>query len=473
MPLIVLLSLSACFAFSIQINPLVDEVKPGESISYNITLTNDLSYERTISMYILSDKLVSFFKPSYQVVVPAHESIVVNFLGMVNSEASQGKYYDNIYFDLGGGVSTSQVFSYTIKGPEEFFVLNEVIVPDEVDPRDEFDIVVNFDNGYNERIQKVYAIIDLTSQSGNSLYYSLEVIDVVLGSNNVSIPIKLNSDLPPTRADLDVSISWYDLDFGSVSKSFDIIGYVLNNTIDINSASITTLTNGVELVNNGTLAIPNFDYTLELNNFESWFISSASTDYSITNNAIIFHVPKLLPGESIDLTYNINYTVFYLLPFIIILFVYVSNRINSKISVGKEVSELKSSHDSIVFKVVLNVTNISNKSLTKVKVKEFLPALISDVFDFGTLVGDVKNVDNKRFVVWNLGKLRPNEKTILSYRIKSRMGFIGELKLDNSVVEVFDNNGKIINTEKIKPIIIDVNPKVKTPEHKKETKKKK
>lgn len=471
--LLLLLTVSACFAVSVQVEPVETSVKPGETIIYNINVDNDMNYAKQVVFYMISDKLNQHsFTPSYKITVPANNEEVVVLKATLPASISAGRHYDSVYFEIDDVVQSSQTISYTVEGPEQHFSFNSITVPGQVDPREDFNVTLNFFSNY-ERVEKVYASVDVYEADGTSLYYSLEVLDVSEGNNSVIVPVSLDSKLSPVTASVRVNISWYDLSFGSKIEEFSIIGYAENTTEVTSSTSITALTNSIIIENNGTLVIQGFDYEVPVNSLDLYFVSSASTSYTLTSNSIIFHVPELYPGESVELTYELNYSILYLLPFLVIGIIYLIHYFTRSVVIKKEIFEFKKTHNLIGFKVVLNLTNVSKNKVNRIRVKEVLPPIISDVFDYGTLSGEVKKVGDTKFIEWNLGKLRPNEEVILSYKMRSKIGFIGELKLEPTIVEVLNAEGRVQSTVRTNTILIDITSKKKEPEKKIEKKEKK
>jgi len=472
---LLLLSISACFAFSIELIPADNSVKPGGIIHYNISMTNDLSYEKTVVLYMLSDKLTQHvFLPSYQVKIPANTKTVVQLSAVVPVDSSAGRYYDSIYFEIDSVVYTSQTISYTVEGPEKHFDFKSISVPAVVDPRYPFNVTLHFENNYYEKVQKVYASVAIYKEDGDSLYYDLKVLDTPEGNNTADIEVNLNPSLLPTTANVRVNITWYDLSFGSKVEQFSIIGYTRNTTDIVKSTNIVSSTNGVVIENNGTLVIEGFDYELSVSSVDAFFISGATVDYSLVNNTIVFHVPELAPGESVTLAYELNYSVLYLLPFLVLGVVYLIYYFTRTVSVKKEIFEFKNYHNAVNFKVVINVSNVSRNKISRVRVKEFLPLIISEVYDYGTLKGELKkDKKSRKFIEWDIGKLKPGENVILSYRMRSKVGFIGELKLKKGLVEVLDAEGETKTTITTNKIIIGVRPKTTKDEETREEHKKK
>lgn len=448
---------SSAFALSVQITPVDNSGRPGDILEYSIYLSNPATTEKTVLMYMIST-LSNTFEPAYQITVPASGSETITLYLNLPTSVTEGRYYDSVYFDIDNLIQDTQTISYSVEGPEQYYDFKSLSVPSQVDPREQFNITLNIENGY-EAVERVYATIEVYEEDGTDLFYSVEVIDTLFGNNSIDLPVILNPELSPTTANVRVSLSWYNSDMGSLIQPFSIIGYELNTTEPVSSTTITSTTSGKVITNNGTLALQSFDYEIPLNQLDVYFIFDASVDYTLTSESIIFHVPELLPGESIELSYESSYSIMYLLPFALIGLVYLFYYFTRTISVKKEVYEMKRGLNYVGFKIVLKITNISNKKIKRLRVVEPLPPIISQVYDYGTLHGELKTTKGQKNIRWNLGILKPNEEVILSYKVKSKIGLVGELRLDKGFVEVRDANSQVISKVSTNTIIIQTSKK--------------
>ncbi len=454
-----LLCLSSAFSFDISIQPINNSVKPGGTISYEIKLENNDMYNRSVLIYMISNVLSASFSPSYSVEVPAGSNMTIILRARVDNSMSEGRYYDSVHFVIDKVIQTSQTISYTVEGPEKYFKFYSLDVPAVVDPRKEFNITLNFENGYGDRVSKVYAIVEIFKEDGESIFYSLKVIDTPVGNGSATIPINLNSSIGPTIANVRATIKWYSTSFGSKVAEFKIAGYTANSTSSISNATIVSSKNGLIVRNSGTLPISGFDYKMKIGKLDALFISGASVDYELEDGYIVFHVPDLEPGESVELYYETNYLVLYLLPILIFGMVYAVYYFKRKVVISREVLEFKSGRSHIGFKVVLKVKNVSKKTIPLLKIREPIPPIMSEVYDFGTLKGAVKRKGEKRYIVWEAKNLHKGESIVLSYRMRSRVGLIGELRLEGTEVELFDRLNRSRGVEKGTPIVIDIEPK--------------
>lgn len=441
-------------ALSIQITPVDNSGRPGDVLTYNITFSEELgSISKGVLMYMISSFGYSFSPESHITVIPGTTETVTLYL-MLPETVSMGRYYETVFFNINDVPSSFQTIGYTVEGPEQYFEFESLTVPATVDPRVPFTIILNVDNGY-EQVSRVYASVDVYQEDGTSIYYALKVLDTPVGNSDIPIEIRLNPGTMPAAAFVKVNLSWYDVSFGSKVQQFSIMGYARNTTEIAESTTITSSTNSILISNNGTVAIPSFDYEVPIAKADIYFIRSASTNYVLTSNSIIFRVPELLPGESVELYYTTDYSILYLIPFLFIGLVYVVYRFTRTVALTKQVFELKSNINFITFKVVLKLVNVSSKRISHLRVIEPVPPIVSEVFDYGTLHGELKTVRNGRHIFWLLGELRPNEEVILSYRMKSKVGLIGSLVLERGKVEVLSSSGKILDKVFSDKIIIE------------------
>ncbi|VVB76418.1 Uncharacterised protein [Candidatus Tiddalikarchaeum anstoanum] len=445
--------LSSAFSLSVQVLPIDNSGKPGDVLNYSVTLSEDTGFNKSVLLYMITPLAYSFSPASHVNVVPGTSTTTYLYLNLPRNGV-EGRYYETIFFDVSGASSGTQTIAYTIEGPDRYFSLNSVSVPSHVDPRLPFNISLNIGNSYDQ-ITRVYASVDIFQSDGTSLFYTLKVIDTPLGNTSINVEVALNPDTLPTDASIRVNLSWYDLSLGSVIEHFSIIGYARNTTEQISSTSVTSSTKGVTIINNGTIVIHGFDYEVPVNGVDLYFIRGASTSYSLTSDSIVFHVPELMPGESVGLEFTTDYSVLYLLPFLFIGLIYFMYYLTRTVMVSKDVFELRTGLNTITFKVVLKVSNISSKRVNHLRIVEPIAPIISEVFDYGTLHGELKTAKGVRSVVWNLGELKPREELILSYRVRSKIGVVGTLVLDRGYVDILDSSGKVISKVYTNRIVIE------------------
>lgn len=444
---------SSAFAVSVQVLPLNSSARPGGVLSYKFTFSEEGLRSRTVLMYMITTLSYSFSPSSQITVMPGETSDVYLYL-MLPPSVNEGRYFETVFLDIDGAAQSMQTISYTVEEPQKYFSLKSINVPLSVDPRVPFNIFLNIENSYSQ-ISRVYSGIEIYRDDGTSLFFNERVLDTPLGNVTIPIEVRLSPDVLPGVVNARVNLTWYDLELGSKVEQFSISGYSGSASSPVAGNSVTSSSKGIIIRNNGTITMAGFDYEVPINSIDAYFIVGASTPYSISGNILVFHVPDLLPGESVELVYTTNYLVLYLLPFVFFGLIYVVYSLSRVVSVSKSIFELKTKINIVTFKVVLKVSNISKKRVSKLRIIEPLAPIISEVFEYGTLHGELKSVKGRQIIVWNIGELRPSEEIVLSYRAKSKVGLIGGLELGRGVAEVLDSNGRVINRSFTNNIIIE------------------
>jgi hypothetical protein len=168
--------------------------------------------------------------------------------------------------------------------------------------------------------------------------------------------------------------------------------------------------------------------------FESLLIKSSSVPYSITPSSVIFEIPMLAPGEEVIVTYETDYSIPLLIAALLLILIYLSAI--KKLKITKTIKNVKASSNSLSFKVILSITNVSREKFAGLKVRDVLPPIISDVYDFGTIEGEVKSSPKQKTISWIIKSLKPKETIELSYYAKTKIGFFGDLTLKGGFVEI-------------------------------------
>ncbi len=469
--LLILMVFSTVFCSTINIEPVDNRGKPGDVLIYNITVVNEGVSPLRVRFYMIT-ALVNSFSPSYNVNVESHESENIVLRLNLPPNAKSGRYVETLFAEI-DGVRSSLPVPYTVEAAENYFVFNSMNVPNKVDPRKPFNITLNLTNQYWEL--SAMAELSVVTETNQEIFSDDYIVKVPIGTSLHNLTVTIDRRIPPIPAFAEVGIKYYNTNFGYKSKSLTIIGYEENETREIVSTTIVSSKNGVVITNNGTVTLPSYEHSMTINPVDAYFIKNASTDYRIVDNKIYFTVPELSPGESVSIFYETNYMVLYFLPLLIIGLIYLFWVFTRNVDITKEVFELKITHTYMVFKIVITVENISNKVLSNLRLVEEVPPVVHKVYDFGTLKGKIKKKDNKRFVTWNIDKLNPKEEVVISYRMKTKIGLLGELELPKTTIQMLDNIGKIRNEYTSNKIIIESLPAEdgEESESKKKSKKKK
>jgi hypothetical protein len=423
------------------------QVKPGEIVSYNLLINNTDVWNKTATIFLLTDKLYAI-EPTYFLILPSNSqtTAIVNII--VPSNLSAQRYYEDIFIKFSDFSETTQRISYDVRGPEFYLNLNNMTVEQDIDPMQEFLITLNIENNYFEKAKTALLQISIYDEADNSVYYASRQIDLLEGLNDYEIPINIGERLTNPHLTVNVSMKWFELNIGTLSKTATI-------KESLSGLEISEEGNKIIVTNTKNTVSQPFSQEQEINLIELLLIKSASAAYSLNSSVIIYQVPSLNPGETIILSYELDY----LLPALLLILLIVSFYffLNSTVRIRKELREIKAGHNSLSFKIVLDITNVSNKKLNHLRVKEFLPPIISEVYGFGTVQGDVKTTGRQKFVSWEIRNLKPKETVEFSYTAKTKVGFFGDLALKNSRVELLDSEGRIAKKIRTQALVLSIN----------------
>ncbi|MDD4353445.1 MAG: hypothetical protein PHN56_03225 [Candidatus Nanoarchaeia archaeon] len=439
----------ACAGIDIKTSVINNQVKPGEIVAYNLLINNTDMWNKTATIFILSDKLYAI-EPTYYLVLPAYSQTVAKIKIIVPNNLVAQRYYEDVFIKFSDFTEVTQRISYDVKGPELYLKLNSIEIDQDINPLEDFNLTLTIENNYFEKAKTALLQINVYDDSDSSVYYTSKQIDLLEGVNPYKVLLNINEELASSYLKINVSMKWYEMNLGSVvgvttiKEEGEIESFYENNKIII--------------TNSKSVASQAFVQEQQINFFESLLIKSATVPYSVTLNSIIYEVPALNPGESITLSYEIDYLIPTLISILLIVIIYLS--LTRSLIVKKELKDIKVTHNSLSFKIILNITNVSNNKFN-LKIREFLPSLISDVYDFGTVRGEIKPVGKQKYIQWNVKNLKPKENVEFSYNVKTKVGFLGDLKLDNSRVEILNEEGKIAKIVNTQTLILSVGQKKK------------
>jgi len=445
---ILLASLPTIFCgVEIKTSPISTQVKSGEIVSYYLYINNTDMWNKTATIFLLTDKIYGI-EPTYYLVLPGLTQTVAKINLMVPSSIVAQRYYEDVFIKFSDFTEATQRISYDVKGPELYLKLNSISINPEIDPSEEIILTVNIENNYYEKAKTALLNINFYDEAGDSVYYVSKSLDLLEGVNDYEVVLNLDQKLSSNYLKVVVSMKWFDLNLGSEEATVTLknLGQGLNKVYRISSIILT---------NNKAFASPPYVEEKPINFVEAFLIKSASVPYALTSSSILYEVPLLNPGESITLSYELDY--FLPLAILVLIIVFSYFYLSKTVKVKKEIKEIKAGNNSLDFKIVVNVTNVGSKKLKNLRVKEFLPSIISDVYGFGTVIGEVKPISKQKFIVWEVKNLKPLENVVLSYRVKTRMGFIGELLLDNSSVEILNDESKVSKKIATPKLILIVN----------------
>jgi len=137
----------------------------------------------------------------------------------------------------------------------------------------------------------------------------------------------------------------------------------------------------------------------------------------------------LEPGESLTISYSINYWIPLVLAMVIVVGIAVLGRITGKVTVEKE---LEDTEDGI--KVSLKVINDSQNYRPNITVRDFVPNVAEIHEDFDMAKPEVRKTTDGTKIEWNLEDFRPGEERVIQYRVQPKVEVEDGLNLPEAVI---------------------------------------
>lgn len=219
--------------------------------------------------------------------------------------------------------------------------------------------------------------------------------------------------------------------YGRIEEKTDVANYFLKSV-----RTITLFNNG----NNKQVG----EHILPAGVFRQLFTSSTPPS-SRQGKFLVWNV-DLDVGETKSVRVVTNYRPLAFLLAVIIIGAVIYFIFRSPVTVKKRASVLSTREGGISeLKIMLNVTNRSNKRATSVRLIDSVPKLGEIVRDYdpGTLE-PVKIVQDERkgtVIKWEIDALEPKEERIVTYKLKTKFSVLGGMSLPISIVK-FTSQGK-------------------------------
>jgi hypothetical protein len=125
---------------------------------------------------------------------------------------------------------------------------------------------------------------------------------------------------------------------------------------------------------------------------------------------------RLQPGESTAVTSTTSYWVPLAVALLGVVSVYGVRKLSDDLEVKKRAESVNGE-----LKISIEVENASRRTQENVSVKEFVPDIADVIRDFQMADPKIRNTSEGTELEWNLGDLRPGEKSILQYRVKPKV----------------------------------------------------
>jgi len=442
-------------AIELSAEPLVDVIYAHEQASYRLSIKNNGRLNGTfrisftdVAWSVQSDPLYDYFSGMSINVGETKDTTL--FIKPINQEV-YGKYkIEVVVQSKETGIKESEILILTIRPPkptirEYLAVVRRLVdIPPQVDPREPMPIGINLENRNPMNISSL-TIILRSNLIDNKVSVSLGPLE----SKRVEITESIPSDTPPQADTLNVSFVVGNETLEPViSEVFEVMGYSdvkarIGGAVKrpfFSEESVTYLNDG----NKAT------DYYVEqqISMISSLFTRTSPKAFSIKREGAYYLAwrIRLEPHQSVTITVRQDYRALGFALFFVIIVIVGFFFIRKPVSVKKSASVFSSREGGISeMKVVIHIRNLSGRGFERVVVIDPVPDIAEvDMYtELGTLQPSkvVKHPRKGKVVKWSVGSLERFEERILTYKLKSRLSILGELKLEPARVKYVDDRG--------------------------------
>ncbi|MBI2076470.1 MAG: hypothetical protein HYT72_04450 [Candidatus Aenigmarchaeota archaeon] len=215
----------------------------------------------------------------------------------------------------------------------------------------------------------------------------------------------------------------------------------------------------ISLRNDGN-AIGDIDIAEDVSKFASVFFSGDRPSYA-ADDKFVWVVKNLKPGESVIISYKIDYLTAVVSLFVILVvswFILVKLR---TVRIGKRIMQRKMIEEGSEFTVGIDIKNASGSAVPDVTVRDFVPSVFA-VRETEGVKPEKKKSPHGTELVWKLDDLFDKEERVLSYKIVPVFGVHGQIPLPPASVRFKFANKYIENKSNSAAVGITIKEKIPT-----------
>ncbi len=431
-----------------------NSISPEEAAIYTLYITNNADVDQTFTIYSfsssqgwnvdpspLSDKVIENLEPG--------ELYETTILAQPTDDLDAGIYYLNLEVD-GDQEDTQDVslkvyLGYSVEDAQYLPSISaEVVMDNEVDPREVQTIVLNLENGNSRNLSDL--VLHVESEL-DEFTLNIPVGLEPLESKTQEFSITLN---PYTQAK-DYSVFFvFDLNGETikvVEEKLTVPAVVSDFAWTLTEENSFLKYDQTFLVSNDGNVENSQEFRYAIGTIESLFVASDAIVLREDGQQYLLWDVQLEPGTSTELVAVYNYRiVFYLLiAFLLIVCFYLTVRL--PITVRKKALTVVGSSDGLSeIKVLLEVRNKRKYPVRDVSIIDFVPGIanVEKGIEIGTLHPHKINSNGQGSKIeWQLSELDGLEQRIISYKIKAKLNILGPFRLPRSIVQFVDKRGKL------------------------------
>ena len=190
-------------------------------------------------------------------------------------------------------------------------------------------------------------------------------------------------------------------------------------------------------------------YRKSLTNIQQMF-SSYNIEPTETSESMVKWALTVNPGTTQKITITTNYRPLFWAVLAIIAFgVFALVIFKRGVSLKKEIISHKTTHDGFTeIKVRIHARNNEKKVLQDAVLMEVLPHHMHPKMEFGTLHPEAVETGERGIrVKWNLERLGAHEERIITYTVLTKIGIIGNIELQPTLLRYKSREGKVISVK--------------------------
>ncbi len=311
-----------------------------------------------------------------------------------------------------------------------------ILMPEEISPEEDFAINMIFKNKNPLELDNIEVKVESSQFSETNLISLISTTSDQVGEADLKLNLPLDSTLSSEPFLITFTLTHQDEVIYQNQKSVDITSFspdfVVNKTVH---KSFFKTTEDIVVRNSGNLNKKQI-FKLKTSVIKNIFSSETPNAGILKDDGIRYLVWELDldPGETFEIVVIRNYRPLLLFLLIVIIVVFLYFTLRSPLSLNKTAEVFKKEDGSIsVLKVQLKLKNISEKTISDVKIYDSIPPLAGYVKEehMGSLSPSkiLKHQHKGTLIKWEIPVLEGFEERIISYKIQAQLKILGGLKL--------------------------------------------
>lgn len=424
-------------SFFVDSESINSSIARDEVATYNVTITNMDDTTRTYTVELAAVYARDWRINPGSVTVPADSS--VSFVMSLRPSPTVESGSKSISVRISSGRGTTEELSVPVR------VLSEgqfVGYPPNVrlavssamshDPREIYDLDVGISNRNPRDLEDLELSIS-SDHFGAEQIFDLEGLE----EEEFNFELEMDDRIPPGEYPYVVRLHYPGAEgyIAEEIRSLEILGYSYIEPIINTTSNWFKTTQTITMYNDG-----NEESVKEVSLRAPWYqrlFLSASEEYEVVTldgGANIQFSQSVQAEEEIVITVDRNYRPLVILLLVAILATLAYFSFRSPVIAKKKVYQLKQSGEGVSeMKIRLYIKNRSNNPVTDVSVTDYLPRITEyeSLSDPGSVSPDKVSRTAKKGTIlsWNFETLESQEERILSYKIKSNLGIVGNITL--------------------------------------------